>query len=97
MSQSTEMPNRSSQSASTCLTCALVRVGRALDDKGAVGISAVNRGRLRDGRAREAGDQLRRDGADLRKLERGGARWTVMDRHVDLLGTIRLLDARRRP
>src|SRR5438309_10177665 len=97
MSHSTEMPKRSSVSASTSLTWRLVSSGRALDDKGAIGISAVDRVRLRDGRARQAGDQLRRDRADLRKLERGVAEGTVVDGHFDLLGALRLLNERARP
>src|SRR6266568_107836 len=91
MSHSTEMPNRSSVSASTSLTWRLVSCGRALDDKGAVGISAVDRVRLRDGRARQAGDQLWRDRADLRKLERGVAEGTVVDRYLDALDGLGLL------
>src|SRR6266545_2254983 len=53
ISQSVDMPKRSSQSESTSLTWRLLRVGRALDDKGAVGVAAVDGSRLGDGGARE--------------------------------------------
>src|SRR5712691_2879950 len=92
ISQSTGMPKRCSASASTSLTWRLLSVGRALDDKGAVGVAPVDGVGLRDGGASQPRDELGSDGADLRKLERGVPERTVVDRHVDAFWVLGLLD-----
>src|SRR5262249_18275411 len=97
INHSTGMPNRSAQSWSTCLTWELLRVGRALDDKGAVGVTPVDGVRLRNGRAGQPRDELRRDRADLRKLQRGVAERAVVDRPPPAPGRLRLLDQRACP
>src|SRR5260370_28841447 len=86
------MPKRSAHRASTRLTWELLRVGRSLDDKGAVGVSAMDGVRLRNGRAGEPGDELRGDRAHLRKLQRRVPEGAVVDGHLDPLRALGLLD-----
>src|SRR5947207_4458585 len=85
MSQSTGSPNRSAVSRSTLRTCSLVRVGGCwpLDDKGAVGIAAVDRILLRDGRTQELRDEVRGDRADLGKFQCGVPERAVVDGDAD--------------
>src|SRR5260370_11274351 len=92
ISQSIGMPNRSSTRASTCFACALESWGRSLDHKGAVRVVAVDRVCLRNGRVGEARYELRSDGADLRKLQRGVAERAVVDGYLHALPRLRLLD-----
>src|SRR5882672_8003574 len=97
MSQSTEMAKRSCASASTCLTWWLVRVGRALDDKGTVRVVSVDGVGLRDVRAKQPGHELRRDRADLGELERCVAERAVVDGDLRPLVGLGLLGQRSRP
>src|SRR5712691_13237618 len=90
------MPKRSAHSASTRLTWELLRVGRSLDDKGAVGVPAMSTARKAYGRAGEPGDELRGDRAYLRKLQRGVPEGAVVDGDLDPLGALGLLDQRAR-
>src|SRR5712691_11851073 len=97
MSQSTEMPKRSCASASTCLTWWLVSVGRTLDDKGAVGVVAVDGVGLRDIAAEQPRHELRRDGADLGELQRRVAERAVVDGDLHPLPGLGLLRQGARP
>src|SRR5579864_3353015 len=97
MSQSTEMPNPSSASASTSLTWALPRLGGPLDDKRAVGVMAVDGIRLRNRRPEQVRDELGRDRADLRKLQSGVAKRAVVNRHLDAFWSLALLRQGARP
>src|SRR5690348_1578560 len=96
MSHSTEMPNCSAVSWSSSATWRLLSVGSwALDDKGAVGVAAVDRVGLRHGRAQQLREKVRRDGADLRKLQRGVPERAVVDGDLHTLLGFGLL--RQRP
>src|SRR4029077_2742343 len=86
ISQSTATPNRSPARASTCFTCALVRAGRPLDDKGAIRVVTVDGVGLRDRCIEQLGDEVGSDGADLRELEGGVSKGAVVDRDLHALG-----------
>src|SRR5665213_1106699 len=91
ISHSTEMPNRSCARRSTSATCRLVSVGGALNDKGAVGVVTMDGICLGNGSAEQLGDEVRGDGADLRKLECRVAERAVVDGHLHPFGGLGLL------
>src|SRR5712692_725068 len=93
ISQSTGTPKRVEVRVSTSLTWWLVRVGsgRALDDKRAVGVVAVDGIGLRDSGVQETSQELGGDGANLRKLERGVAERAVVDGDLDAFWRFGLL------
>src|SRR6266849_4118170 len=78
-------------------TSAPLRVGRALDDKGAIGVMTVDGIGLRDAGAQQLREEVRGDRADLRELECGVAERAVVDGHLHALRRLVLLRECPRP